>query len=449
MDWKRGRGGLDELIETSWPIVVGMLSYTAMGVADTWLVSQLGTREVAAVGIAATAYFTANSFAIGLLSAVKVLVSQAFGAGKTQRMRRAGWLGVAAVLPLGLGSLLLGQCGGQLFALLGGSAEVQALAQEYFGIRVWGSGCWFLVLAVSSFLQARGEVKLPMKLTLLANFTNVPLSAALVFGWGPFPELGVRGAALGSALSWLLASLPAGWLFLRRAGPWPRKVGAQLGRFLRVGLPIGVRRVIEVTGFLAFTAMIARLGDEQLAAHQVTLRIISLSFLPGHGIGEAACVLIGKYVGAKDIPAARRAFGCAVGLAVTVMGSAGVLFLVVPEGLLGMFLQDVGVLAIGRQLMGVAALFQVFDAVALSASGALNGGGDTRFTMVVGIAGSWLVCVPGAYLFGIALSMGAVGAWLGLTADVTTQAVVLLARFRSGRWHGDAGSTAPPAPAHA
>lgn len=445
MESAHQRGSLDELLRTSWPIVVGLLSYTAMGVADTWFVSRIGSVELAAVGLAATAYFTVNSFALGLLTSVKVLVSQAWGAGRRGSAHASGWLGLWLVLPLGLLSMLQGLWAEELFALLGASARVQQLAVVYFRARLWGAPCWLVLLAVSHYLQARGHMRVPMLLTLLANLLNIGLTAWLVFGGGLVPALGVQGAALGSSLAWLLVSGPALWIFLRavgwkwrggrrRASPWLALRRRLLLRGLRIGLPLGMQRVLQVTGFLAFTGMLAQMGDAALAAHQVALRIVSLSFLPGHGIGEAACVLVGKYVGARDLPAARRAFRNAVWLAVVVMGAAGVLFFSVPDMLLGLFLQEGPVMALGRKLLAVAAFFQVFDAIALSASGALNGGGDTRFTMLVGVACSWLICVPGAYLCGVVLGMGAVGAWIGLTADVTAQAGVFLLRYRGQRW---------------
>ncbi len=445
MESDHRRGSLDELLRTSWPIVVGLLSYTAMGVADTWFVSRIGSVELAAVGLAATAYFAVNSFALGLLTTVKVLASQAWGGGRRARAHASGWLGLWLVLPLGLLSCLQGLWAEELFALLGASPRVQKLAVIYFRARLWGAPCWLVLLAVSHYLQATGRMRLPMLLTLAANVLNIGLTGWLVFGGGPVPALGVQGAALGSSVAWLLISLPALLVFLRAVGwkwrgahrsasPWLGVRPRLLLRALRIGLPLGVQRVLQVTGFLAFTGMLAQMGDAALAAHQVALRIVSLSFLPGHGIGEAACVLVGKYVGAGDLAAAQRAFRNAVWLAVAVMGAAGVLFFSAPDLLLGLFLQEGEVLVLGRKLLAVAAFFQVFDAIALSASGALNGGGDTRFTMLVGVGCSWLVCVPGAYLCGVVLGMGAVGAWIGLTADVTAQAGVFLLRYRSQRW---------------
>jgi MATE family multidrug resistance protein len=180
--------------------------------------------------------------------------------------------------------------------------------------------------------------------------------------------------------------------------------------------------------------VIARVGTSDLAANQIAIKILSLSFLPGCGIGEAACVLVGHRVGAKDVPGARRAFAASLFASVAVMGSVGVLLFALPEALIRLFQTDVTVVAVGRDLLPLGAFFQVFDAVAMTATGALNGAGDTRYTMLASLACARVVLVPCAWLFGFVLGWGARGAWLGMTLQVLALAAVMMHRCRTGRW---------------
>ena len=197
---------------------------------------------------------------------------------------------------------------------------------------------------------------------------------------------------------------------------------------------MGVRSALGVGAFTAFTAFLARMGEEQLAAHQIAIKIISISFLPGYGLSETATILTGQYVGARRFKAARRAFRSSLWVALGIMGACGLVFFAFGEELVRLFNTDPAVVRLGSTLRFVAAFFQVFDAVAMVATGALNGTGDTRFTMWTGIACSWFVLVPAAYLFGVVLDGGAVGAWLGLTLEIVVVAVIVLIRFRGSEW---------------
>lgn len=448
-------GSFGEVAVTAWPLAVSMLSYTAMGVADTWLVGRLGTPELAAVGLATTVYFILNAMAFGLLCGAKVMVAQAYGANGNSLdgapigprrgpigaapARAFAWQGVLLALPLGIAVGATSLWSDSIYAAMGASPRVQALASEYFVIRVWASPLWYVFLAATHAMQAAGDVKRPMHLNLVANALNIGLDIWLIYGGLGLLPMGVGGAAWATVLACAISASLGLRLFVRQFAPdasfmraarlsWPL-----LRRIAAVGFPIGVRRVLEVGGFVAFSGILAHMGDAALAAHQAAFRIISISFLPGAGIGEAACILVGRYVGANDRDAARRAFRSAVGLSVAVMGVMGVAFFLWAEPLASTFVQPGAALGITVKLLWVAAFFQIADAIAMTGSGALNGAGDTRFTMLVAIGSSWGVAVPTAYTLGMVAGLGPVGVWLGMTADIFNQAVIFGYRFARGR----------------
>jgi MATE family multidrug resistance protein len=425
-------GSLREVARVAWPIVVGMLSFTAMGLADTLFVGGLGTAAVAGVGLGAMAFYLLNGFFIGTIHGVKVVSAQATGAGDDARALRAAWAGIVLALPLGLAVLGVSVFGEEIFAWMGGSEETRAWANAYFRARVWGAAPAYVAVAICDLYQGRGDTRTPMAINLFANVSNIALDALLVFGLGPIPAMGVAGAGWATSLSWLLAMVLSLAVLWRREGLAPRLSWVTTREVARLGLPIGVNYWMGVSGFALFTSMIARMGDEALAAHQIVMRIVSVSFLPGHGIGEAACVLVGQAVGAGRLEDARRAFWSAASLGVMVMGGCGVLFFVAPRLLLGAFQAEGAVVELGVQLLTVAALFQLLDAVAMVASGALNGAGQTRFTMMASMVASWLVMLPSGYFFGVTLGWGAVGAWVGMSLELLALSVLLMARFQ--RW---------------
>lgn len=427
-------GSVREVAHVAWPIVVSMLSYTAMGVVDTLFVGRLGKTELAAVGIATTAFFLVNALFLGTLRSVKVVSAQSTGADRDDRAVRAGWIGAVLAVPFGLAVLGLGFLGGPIFAALGGSPAVQVLAGEYFAIRAAGAGLWYGNMALCNYFQGTGDTRTPMAVNLVANGVNVAVDPLLIFGLGPVPALGVEGAALATIVAQCSGLVVVASLFVRSVGAEPEWSSDVAGEVLRLGAPMGVQGALGVGGFTAFTAMLARMGEAPLAAHQVAIKIVSVSFLPGNGLSQAASILVGQYVGAGEPSSARRSFRSAVGLGVAVMGACGVLFFAFPETLIRAFNDHPDVVEIGANLLWVGAVFQVFDAVAMITTGALNGAGDTRYTMWVNVSCTWLVLVPGAYLFGYVLSYGAVGAWMGLTAEILAIAILVLARFVGNGW---------------
>lgn len=427
-------GSLREVATIAWPIVVSMLSYTAMGVADTLLVGRIGVTELAAVGLATTLVFLVNSFFMGTLHGVKVVAAQATGAGKDGIARLAGWHGILIALPFGFFVVFLSGFDAWLFELMGGPPHVQEVAREYFVIRVMASPFFYVLLAASDYYQGTGDTKTPMKINLWVNGLNIVLDIVLIFGLGPFPRLEIQGAAIATVIAVVVGMLMILFRFIQDVGMLTKVDIAMFGKVLKVGVPIGVRYTLDIGGFTVFTAIVARMGEAELAANQIAIKIISLSFLPGYGISEAATVLTGQYVGAGKNREVVRSFVNALKLSVGVMGACGVIFWFFPEPLIALFQDDAEVTRIAIQLLFLAAFFQVFDAVAMTASGALNGTGDTRFTMFTSIGGSWLVLVPLTYAFGVYLEWGAFGAWLALTVEIMVIAVVLTVRFRTGGW---------------
>lgn len=429
-------GSVHEVSRVAWPIVVSMISYTGMGVADTLFVGWLGTVELAAVGLATTAFFLVNSFFVGTLHGGKVLVSQATGAEKHEEALNAGWHTISLALPAGLIVLGLSAIDVWIFAAMGGPAEVQELALVYFGARIWAGLFWYGMMGAADYFQGIGDTKTPMKVNLLINVVNVVLDIVLIFGLGPIPAMGVAGAAWATVAASAVGAVLMVGLMVKRHGVSYHPSFARYSKLLEVGLPIGVRYVLNVAGFTVFTAIVARMGAAALAAHQITFKIISVSFLPGYGLSEAATILAGKYVGAGKHEYVRRSFNSALMISVVLMGVMGVFFWAFPESLIRLFNTDPEVLAIGSKLLILAAFFQVFDAVAMTGIGALNGTGDTRFTMMVSIAAVWTVQVPVAFIAGVWLDLGVVGAWMGITAEIVVLAIVVVWRFHTGAWQG-------------
>jgi multidrug resistance protein, MATE family len=422
----------------AWPIVISMLSYTAMDLADTLFVGWIGTRELAAVGLAATVLFLAQSFFMGTLQGVSIVASHAIGAGRTERARRAAVTGLAMAVPAGLIVLALSTFREPILALMGGEAAVQVLAGEYFAVRALGVPFFFVMLAICNYYQGIGETRTAMRFNLIANGLNICLDPILIFGLGPVPALGVEGAALATVIAQAIGMAIALEHFLRtrslRGGPDRRIAMAILG----LGLPMGVRFFLGFTGFTVFTALIARLGTDELAAHQIALRVISVSFLPGHGIAQAAGILAGQKIGSRQLEQVGDVLWAGLRLAWTLMGLLGLLFWIFASQIAGLFVDSPQTIRLAASLLMVGAIFQLFDATVMVLVQTLNGTGDTRFTTIATISTNWFTLLPSAYLLAVVFGFGVVGAWSAFLVELFFLNAILIWRFKSQAWRNHA-----------
>ena len=184
----------------------------------------------------------------------------------------------------------------------------------------------------------------------------------------------------------------------------------------------------------AFTTLVARMGDASMAASQAFTMLLSLSFMQAMGISIAASTLAGRYVGARDPDAVRRSFDTSIGLGIGVALAVATVFVALPGPLLRIFTDDPTVTSLGRRLLVIGAVFQLFDALAIITQGALRGTGDTRWPFVIETAFGWGAFVPLAWFLGVVRGGGLEGAWLGGCIALAASTATLVWRFRSGAW---------------
>ncbi|MCB9677195.1 MAG: MATE family efflux transporter [Alphaproteobacteria bacterium] len=444
------RIGHAQVFRLAWPILVSMLSYTAMTVADSIFVAQLGTTPLAALGLAATGVHLLQAFPIGLIGGARVQIAQAVGAADLPRARALAWQALYLAAGFGALSLLVLPFAGPFTLALGARGELVEHGTAYLWVRIASAPLVFAMFALQAWYQGRGDTRTPMVAVLAANAVNIGLDPFLIFGWSGLPALGVEGAALATAVALVVQVLV---LIAPAVRPlWPHRVGVQrelAARIWRTGLPMGTGYVLDVLSFVVFTSLLAHVGDAHLAAHVIVVRIVMVSFLPGHAIGEAAGVLVGQSIGAGRPEAARQAWWSASQQALALMLSLGAVFLLLPAPLVGIFRAEPEVAAIAIEVLGLAALVQVFDAIAMVGLGSLNGAGDTRFTMGLGLLVTWFGKVPVSMLGVLALGWGAYGAWLGIVVDVMLVSAIALLRIQGSGWLGHAQEDAVPATAPA
>jgi MATE family multidrug resistance protein len=429
-----------EVFRLAYPVVFSSLAATLMGLTDMLFMGWVSTEAQGGVGLGAVLSWTCASFFVGTLTVINTFVAQHLGAGHPERCGGLVWQGLAIALGF---SVLLEAAAFQvqgLVDLFGAPPPVAAIAGSYTRIRVAGLPLVLLETCITSFLRGIGDTRTPMKVSFATVLLNIPLNAWLIFGGLGVPALGASGAAYATVASQGVGLLVLLGLFLGRdlrqqfhTGPM-RPVVGDLARLLKVGLPIGVGWVLEMATWSIFSAFVSRFGPVPLAAHNIVMQVIHLSFMPGVALSVAATTLVGQHIGARDPAGAVRSGYAALKMGMAYMSFMGLLFLVFGGTVTLAFNRDPAVVSIARRIFVVAAAFQVFDAMGMVCGGILRGAGDTRFPMVAAVAYSWLVFVPCIWLFGAHLGWGVVGSWAGATLYIVALGVTLLLRVISGRW---------------
>lgn len=442
------RIGVPQVMTIAWPIMLSMLSFTAMNFVNALWVGPLGKAHLAAAGIGGVLLYAIHGFGYGVLTGLKISTSQAHGAGEDETARRLLWHGLRLALWMGLLELLFIPLGTPLLRLLGASDKVIPLAEDYFAMRVLGGVPAFMMTALTQYMQGRGRTVAPMIGMVIANAFNVVLDPMFIYGFGPIPAMGIGGAGIAASISFGLGALYLLWVarseLKRTSARYDRALLAKIWRF---GFPLGGRATLEIASYLTFTGILAALGDAHLAAHVIVVRTISVSFLPGYAISEAVSVLVGQAVGAKRLDLVANIERAGLKIAVTFMCACGLVFVLLPEPLAAIHSATPDVVAIAVQLFTISAVFQVFDAFAMTGLGVLNGAGDTRFVLIATVSVAWLAKLPLGYVLAREVGLGAAGAWWGIVTEVVVLWLIVAWRVRSGAWRRGLEANTPSEPA--
>ena len=422
---------LRPMLALAWPVVLAELGWMAMGTVDTIMAGRLGREAIGAVSTGNILYDVVALAGIGLLLGLDTLVSQSYGAGDVSdchhSLRQAIY--VAAVLTplLMLGTLAFVP----LMRAADVTPEVRAGAAEYMYAVNWGTLPLLLYAAFRRYLQGMSLVRPVMFALLSANVVNVFGNWVLMFGNLGAPALGIAGSAWSTAISRIwMAGVLIGYALTREhtaffRGSWAVDV-ARAKALLALGAPAAGHMLLEVGVFAAAGVLAGRLGTLAVAAHQLALNTIAVTFMVPLGISSAGAVRVGQAVGRGDAEGARRAGWTALLLGAGFMALAALSFFAFPRAILRVYTDDATLIDTGVILLYIAAMFQMFDGVQVVATGLLRGLGDTRMAMLTNFVGHWVLGLPAGWLFCYRAGLGVYGIWVGLSIGLMAVATVLI-----------------------
>lgn len=432
-----------EVISISWPIVLGSLSFTVMEFFDKWMVAQLGTVPLAAIGSAGIWSYTLSTLLLGIIGCVGTFVAQSFGKEKFNDCARYTWQGIYLS---GLAILLAGilfYFSEKIFILMKHPPEVTRQELIYFRIRLIGYLPMAIGSALASFFPSISKPKIPMYSAVFGNILNIILNYLLIFGKFGFPRLEIAGASLATVISQWAQTILLFFLFL--SPQYHIKFGTRKYLYfdwrrtkevIRIGIPAGIGMFLDICNWSIFTSfIIGRFGAVSLASHNIAISFMHLCFMPAVAVSIGISAIVGQWLGRGKINVAKHRVFVALGICACYMVTMGVILGIFGGKLISfLFSKDPEVIKFGHFLLILAAFFQAFDAINIVCLGALRGAGDTRWVMWTMIIVAYTFFLPLAYIMGFIFKLGAIGAWLAATAYILLLSLTLIYRFLSEKW---------------
>lgn len=433
------RAEISTLCILAWPIVVGQISQMLFGFTDTLMIGHVGTIELAASAFGNSVFVIFLVFGIGIGNATSPLISRAIGRTDHKGARRI--LSDAIVVNTVSGLLLtfIAVICGYFFSHMGQAPEVARLGQLYFMIVTLTLIPSMLYQCYKQYLECILRPRIPMYAAFGGLSLNVVLNFILIFGLGPIPPLGVVGAAVATVISRTLMVLYlAGYVHWEKTHRTPEATQQNFDvparhevvwELIQLGIPTAFILLFEVGAFATAAIVMGWIGPMEQAAHQVTLSLVSLSFMVPLGISFAASIRVGTEIGRADFAAARLA-----GIASTIVGGGFMLLMAIIFALgkdfwPALFTKDQAVIELAGILLIVGAIFQVSDGVQVVAAGLLRALKDVRWPFAITFVAYWIFALPVGYWLAIPLKWGPIGLWIGLAAGLTVASIFLTARF--------------------
>jgi putative MATE family efflux protein len=423
------------------PMVLEMVMESVFVVCDVFFVSKLGPDAVATVGLTESLLAIVYTIAMGLSIGVSATVARRTGEHDSEG---ASWTAVQGIALGLIVALVLGVAGAifapSLLGLMGASPDVIASGSMFARVMLGGNASILLLFLINGVFRGAGDAQLSMRTLWLANAINIALGPCLIFGLGPFPKLGVTGAAIATTTGRSIGVLFAMSQFFRRSG----RVHIHR-RHLKLD-PKVMLRLVKLSGsgtfqvlvgtasWIGLVRILATFGSTALAGYTIAIRIVLFALLPSWGMSNAAATMVGQALGARKPERAERAVWMAAFYNLCFLGAVSVLFFFAARGIVGLFTQDPAVAEFARVGLRVIAIGFVLYAYGMVLSQAFNGAGDTWTPTWLGLFSFWLFEIPLAYVLAVHLGFGPFGVFIAIPVSFSVYAIAALVMFRRGRW---------------
>ncbi|MBA2340436.1 MAG: MATE family efflux transporter [Pyrinomonadaceae bacterium] len=439
-DYTKGSIGRSILL-LSVPMVLEMVMESVFAVVDVFFVAKLGPDAVATVGLTESMLTLVYAAAMGLSIGATALVARRTGErdaeGASRAAAQAILLGIIIAVLLGALGILLAP---RLLTVMGATREVVAGGANFTRVMLGGNVVVMMLFLINAVFRGAGDAAIAMRVLWLANIINILLGPCFIFGLGPFPELGVTGAAVATTIGRGTGALYAFTKLLRPGGRVHlarlhlQTDFALMWRILRLSASGAFQVFIGMASWIGLIRVLSRFGSDALAGFTIGMRVIMFALLPSWGMSNAAATMVGQALGAGKPERAERAVWLAGFYNMCFLGIIGLLFVIFAERIVRVFTSDAAVLSYGTECLRIVACGFLFYAYGMVLTQSFNGAGDTRTPTLINLFVFWLWEIPLAYVLAFVFRLGPRGVFLAMTIAFSTLAIVSALVFRQGKW---------------
>jgi len=432
------------IVLLSIPMVLEMVMESVFALVDIFFVSRLGAEAIATVGITESLMTIIYAISIGLSVGTTALVSRRIG---EKRPEEASVAAVQAIFTGLVVSLVFSSAGiffaKDLLRLMGASAETVEMGYMYPAIMLGGNGVIMLLFIINAVFRSSGDAAISMRVLWFANILNIILDPLLIFGIGPFPELGIKGAAVATNIGRGSAVLYQ--LYLLGKGNYRVKIRArqivikvrEVGKLVKLSLGAIGQYIIAMSSWIFLVWVVTSLGEDVVAGYTVAIRIVMFVLLPAWGMANAAATLVGQNLGADKPDRAERS-AWVVGIAnMVLLGLGSIVFVAFTDSFIGFFVdaaEEPLVYGSGVTCLRIVSFGFLVYAMGMVMINSINGAGDTATPVWINFIAFWLMEIPLAYLFTHVLDLNINGVCYAILIAEAALAFIAMAIFRRGRW---------------
>ena len=423
------------------PMVLEMIMESVFAVVDIFFVSRLGTDAVATVGITESVMTVVYAVGVGLAMATTALVSRRIGEKNKKEASVVAFQSILVGVIISVIIAIPGILYATSFLKLMGATD--KMADEGFmfpAIMFGGNVVIMLLFIINSVFRSSGDAAISMRVMWFANIINIILDPLLIFGIGPFPELGLMGAAIATTTGRGLAVVYQFYLLFKgnyRIRLYLESIKIKLEvmiNLLRISAGGIFQNLIATSSWILLVRIIAVSGPDAIAGYTIAIRIIIFLLLPAWGLSNAAATLVGQNLGANQPERAEKSVWITSYVNMAFMGTMGTILAIFPEFFIRLFIQDAVVVENGTLALRIISFGFLFYALGMVLVQGFNGSGDTTTPTKINLLSFWIVEIPLAYILAIVLNKGLVGASIAIVCAEAVLAISALYLFRKGKW---------------
>lgn len=423
------------------PMMLEMAMESIFAVVDIAFVSRLGTNAVAAVGITEALITVLYAIAIGLGVGLTAMVARRIGAkdaeGAAQVTGQSIWIGAVLSIVIGVAGATYAR---DLLEIMGASTGVIEQGQGFTAVLLGGSFSIIYLFLLNAAFRGAGDATVALRSLWIANGFNIVLDPCLIFGLGPFPEMGVTGAAVATTIGRGIGVIYQLWYLVGGRGRIAfqlrhlRLAPSLMTRLLRISMGGISQFLIATSSWIGVMRIVSIYGSSAIAAYTIALRMMEFTFLPAWGLGNAAATLVGQNLGAQQPERAEQSAWRAAKYNAIFMAVAGALILLFSRGITDLFTNDADVLRWGTNCLRILGIGFPMYAVGMVMVQSLNGAGDTATPTALNLVCFWLVQIPLAFFLATKTALEPNGAFIAIVISESLLTVLSVIMFRRGNW---------------